>query len=95
MVITSMSQKVAFPHSVAEIEAMAVVKALEFSAEIRITEAIMEGDSRVYSEFSKSKGSIPILVRLSKYMMLVYLQNPFGILASQVDAFRELRQKLI
>lgn len=39
----SLSQNVAFSHSIAEIEAMVAIKALEFALEIGINKAIMEG----------------------------------------------------
>ena len=53
MVIASMSQIIALPLSVVEVELVAAVRALEFSLEIRISSIVIEGDLELVIILSK------------------------------------------
>lgn len=53
MVIASMSQIIALPLSVVEVEVVAAVRALEFSLEIRISSIVTEGDLELVIILSK------------------------------------------
>lgn len=54
MVIASMSQiNIALPLSVAEVEVVSAVRALEFSLEIRISSIVIEGDLELVIILSK------------------------------------------
>ena len=53
MVIASMSQIIALPLSVVEVEVVAAVRALEFSLEIRISSIVIEGDLELAIILSK------------------------------------------
>ena len=53
MVIASMSQNIAMPLSVVEVEVIAAVRALEFSLEIRISSIVIEGDLELVIILSK------------------------------------------
>ena len=47
LVIVLLSQNIALPHSIAEVEDMAAVRALDFARELGIDSAVLEGDSEL------------------------------------------------
>ena len=53
--IAALSQNIALPNSMADIEAMAGVRALEFAHELGISEDIVEGDSQIIISILNSK----------------------------------------
>lgn len=74
MVIASMSQNIALPLSVVEVEAVAAVRALEFSLEIRISSIVIEGDLELVinslKDESPSFASFDLLIRDAKILTI-------------------------
>lgn len=55
LVIKSMTKKVLLPHSVAAVEALAVVNALNFAQKLNLSSIILEGDSEIVIKALKSE----------------------------------------
>ena len=61
VVMASLSQQIPLPTTVAQVEAMAVRKAIEFAMELGITQAIIEGDSEtIYKDLSNPSPSLAL-----------------------------------
>lgn len=58
MVIASMSQDISLPQSVVELEAFAALRVLEFSLEIGISFAILEGESEIVINAFKDESAL-------------------------------------
>lgn len=60
-VLASLSQQIPMPATVAQVEALAARKAVEFALEISITSATFEGDSdTVFKELNSSDASLAL-----------------------------------
>lgn len=74
MVIASMSQNIALPLSVVEVEVVAAVRALEFSLEIRISSIVIEGDLELVINSLKDEApsfaSFDLLIRDAKILTI-------------------------
>ena len=55
MVLASMSERLALPHSVVDVEAMVANKALDFVHDIVLSSIILEGDSKVVIQALRSE----------------------------------------
>ena len=74
LVIASLSQNIALPHFVAEVEAMAAARALKFARELGIDSAIIKGDSELVINFLKD---------------VLPSHAPFGFLIQDAKVFEE------
>ena len=81
-VMASLSQQIPLPTTVAQVEAMAARRAVEFAQELGITRAIIEGDSKsICKDLLNSSPSLALhglLIRDAQELALFFLKISFS-----------------